>query len=290
MYVYHVCAGLRGHGKNFAYIQSTTLKTKTLPELVEFYYCFKTHDDYKPIRSILKVSLFLSLRTSAHMCVTYPYIECLATSVCGWLVACADCDFSMVFVQDSPILYCVSTMHIEAYALSRTCFMSGKGMPLGHLRECTCSRAKSAKVLDSIFWRLTLQDFKMGRLWCQYLTLFPWFIRCENSIWAQPKYTKIYTWSSASSSDVEYNGWHVLAVVEWSCLACALQQREMEELKRIEAEGFLTCDNCASTRTVEWHVSSDLCCRRLYHSVSPVKNVIGWWTMMNGIRHIVNQQ
>eukprot|EP00041_Stephanoeca_diplocostata_P031997 m.1011971 g.1011971 ORF g.1011971 m.1011971 type:complete len:712 (+) comp24064_c0_seq11:425-2560(+) len=46
--------GLRGHGKNFAYIQSNILKTKTLPELVEYYYCFKTHDDYKPIRTLLK--------------------------------------------------------------------------------------------------------------------------------------------------------------------------------------------------------------------------------------------
>eukprot|EP00035_Acanthoeca_spectabilis_P017455 m.365981 g.365981 ORF g.365981 m.365981 type:complete len:716 (-) comp16658_c1_seq1:352-2499(-) len=47
--------GLKTHGKNFPYIQSSSLKTKSLADLIEFYYYFKSTDAYKPIRAALKL-------------------------------------------------------------------------------------------------------------------------------------------------------------------------------------------------------------------------------------------
>eukprot|EP00038_Savillea_parva_P014154 m.10162 g.10162 ORF g.10162 m.10162 type:complete len:891 (-) comp2719_c0_seq1:192-2864(-) len=46
--------GLRTHGKNFPYIQSSSLKTKSLADLIEFYYYFKSTEAYKPIRAAQK--------------------------------------------------------------------------------------------------------------------------------------------------------------------------------------------------------------------------------------------
>jgi hypothetical protein len=77
--------GLRTHGKNFPYIQSSSLKTKTLADLIEFYYYFKSTDAYKPIRAALKMREQLELkRTLEEGLLTCDH--CSRTSTVEWHV------------------------------------------------------------------------------------------------------------------------------------------------------------------------------------------------------------